>query len=474
MSCHPFAGSVEVYFGNGNGTFQAPKSLDAPVFAQAIAIADVNKDGNLDVVVLSAPNFPGNGSNQPYVSTVYVFLGDGHGNFASPISTALDEFATGLQVGDLNGDGFPDFAIASCCGFSNTEVWAGKGDGTFVGPNELPIGISSSFPVLADLGNGKPDLLVGTGNSIVSMLNISGEGIPTPIAAGSSPGATPTSTPTATPTSTKVATPTATPTSTKGATSTATPTSTATKSKTPTATPTATRTAMPTATPTAIAANTTLTASPSTINFGKVVATGTSKATKLTIGNKGAVTANISNITASASFMIASTGNTCSGRSIAPKKTCSFEVEFTPMTVENVTNGSIHVAYNGTSPGVTLMGDGIAVVLKTSTSLTLPAQAPGTTGKSKTLTLSNPNTVSVVLGSASRSGADGGSFKIASDTCSGHSLAAKGKCAIGLEFAPPANATGTQTATLSVGFTYGGNPGGASVNLIGTIKPPKK
>ncbi len=457
----PILGSVEVYLGDGNGSFQTPKSLDAPVFVQGIAIADVNKDGNQDIVVLSAPNSPT--GNQAYVSTVYVFMGDGHGNFGSPTSTVLDEFASGLQVGDLNGDGFPDLAIASCCGFSNTEVWAGKGDGTFVGPGELPIGVSSSFPVLADLtGNGKSDLLIGTGNNIVSMLNISGEGIPTPIAAGASPGATPTTTPTATPTATR------------GATSTATPTSTATKGRTPTATPTATRTATPTATPTAIVASTTLTASPSTINFGKVDATGTSKLVKVTLTNKGTVTANIANITASASFIIASSGNTCSGHSIAPKKTCAFQVGFTPATIENVTNGSIHVAYNGSSPGVTLMGDGIAVALKTSASLSLPEQAPGTIGKPKTLTLSNPNTISVVLGNASRSGSDPGSFKIASDTCSGHSLGAKGKCTIGVEFAPPANASGTQTATLGIGFIYGANSGSSSISLTGTLKPPKK
>ncbi len=470
----PIVGSAKVYLGDGNGSFQTPITLNAPVFPQAVAIADINKDGNQDIVVLSAPNFPT--GNQPYVSTVYVFMGDGHGNFGSPTSTALDEYATGLQVGDLNGDGFPDLAIASCCGFSNSEVWTGNGDGTFNGPTELRIGISSSFPVLADLGNGKPDLLVGTGNSIVSMLNISGEGIPTPIAAGSSPGTTPTSTPTATATSTKAPTPTATPTSTKAVTSTPTPTSTkpATPTATRTATPTATRTSTPTATPTAIAASTMLSARPSTIKFAKVDASGTSKLVKVTLTNKGAAAANISNITASASFMIASTGNTCSGHSIAPKKTCTFQVGFTPAMVESVTNGSIHVAYNGTSPAVTLMGDGIAVALKAPTSARFAAQAPGTIGKPKTLTLSNPNTVSVVLGSVSRSGADPGSFTIASDTCSGHSVGAKGKCTIGLEFAPPANAGGTQAATLSVGFTYGGNAGGASVSLTGTLKPPKK
>src|SRR5271155_1197796 len=54
----PFAasqvnGSVLVYLGNGNGTFQSPKTLSAPAFPQAVAIADVNDDGHPDIVVLS-------------------------------------------------------------------------------------------------------------------------------------------------------------------------------------------------------------------------------------------------------------------------------------------------------------------------------------------------------------------------------------------------------------------------------------
>ena len=154
----PVAGSVSVYLGNGNGTFQSPKTLSAPEFPQAVAIADVNNDGKMDIVVLSEV------SGQSFQSRVWVFLGDGKGNFGAGIETPLGEYADGLQVADLNGDGLPDLALASCCGFANSEVWAGNGNGTFTGPTELPVGISSSFPILADInGDNKLDLLVGTG-----------------------------------------------------------------------------------------------------------------------------------------------------------------------------------------------------------------------------------------------------------------------------------------------------------------------
>ncbi len=472
----PVAGSVKVYLGNGNGSFQAPKTLNAPVFAQAIATADVNNDSNEDIVVLSAPNFSG---NQPFVSTVYVFMGDGHGSFGSAITTTLDEFATGLQVGDLNADGFPDLAVTSCCGFANSEVWSGNGDGTFNGPNELPIGLSSSFPVLANLnGDSKPDLLVGLGKGIMSMVNISATGIPTPIQAGSTPTAT--ATPVRTPTAT--ATKTATATATKTATATATVVRTATPTSTPAPTKTATRTATPIGTPTKTATptpssaptTTTLIAAPGKSNFGKVDATGTSKLKKIKLSNKGSAAANISNISASAPFVIASSANTCTGHSIPPKKTCTFEVEFEPALVSEVTNGSLNVIYNGASPTVTLTGDAIAATLKAPRAGSFPAQAAGTVGRVKNLAFSNSSAVALVLGTATRSGADADSLQIASDTCSGHTLAPKAKCIVGVRFAPPADASGTQTATLALGFTYGANGGGVSINLAVKLKPPKK
>jgi hypothetical protein len=105
--------------------------------------------------------------------------------------------------------------------------------------------------------------------------------------------------------------------------------------------------------------STVLAASPAQLNFGNVAAAKTSKPKKVTLSNKGTLAAMISNVTATAPFTIAGGANTCSGQTIAPKKTCSFYVEFAPTTVANVT-GSINVTYNGTSPAVVLKGNGIA------------------------------------------------------------------------------------------------------------------
>ncbi|HYB89661.1 MAG TPA: choice-of-anchor D domain-containing protein [Candidatus Binataceae bacterium] len=127
---------------------------------------------------------------------------------------------------------------------------------------------------------------------------------------------------------------------------------------TPTPTATATQTATPTPTATATA-TTTLTAMPAKLSFGRVDVSGTSAPKKVTLTNKGKAPAQISNVTAAAPFLIAGGANTCTGQTIAVKKTCSFDVEFAPAAPGKVAGG-IDVAYNGASPTLVLRGDGIA------------------------------------------------------------------------------------------------------------------
>ena len=161
--------------------------------------------------------------------------------------------------------------------------------------------------------------------------------------------------------------------------------------------------------------------------------------------------------------------NTCSGQTIAPKKKCSFEVEFAPATRRRdrqIDRG----AYNGASPAMSLSGAGIAVTLKAPKSESFTAVDAGAVGKAKSIELSNPSTVPVTLETAALGAPDPGSFTIASDGCSGQLLASKSKCTVAVKFAPPGTASGTQTSTLSFGFTYGANNGSVSIALKSKVK----
>src|SRR5207247_1003460 len=78
---------------------------------------------------------------------------------------AAQNFATGLTpfsvaVGDVNGDGKPDLAVANYN--SNTvSVLLGNGNGTFQAAQNFATGATPRSAAVADLnGDGKPDLAV--------------------------------------------------------------------------------------------------------------------------------------------------------------------------------------------------------------------------------------------------------------------------------------------------------------------------
>jgi sugar lactone lactonase YvrE len=248
-----------------------------------------------------------------------------------------------------------------------------------------------------------------------------------------------------------------------------TPTVSATPTKTATPTATATVTPTPTVTPTAVSSPTTLSASPTTIKFGNVDATGTSKPKKVTLTNKGTAAAVIESVTATPPFAIAG-ADTCAGQTIAAKKKCSFEVEFAPATPNAVTGGSSEVSYNGANPAVSLSGIGVEVTLKAPSKETFSPVAAGSIGKSKKIKISNPGTVSVSLGATSIGGSDPGAFTITANSCTGTLGAKPGSCTITMEFTPKSGATGAQSATVGFSYTYGANAGAVSIPISGTVK----
>ena len=79
----------------------------------AVAVATLTKGGHPSIVISS------------YTSEdVYVYIGNGRGGFSSPASYKLP-IATGIAIGDVNGDGIPD--LVSAAGY----IAFGRGDGTF-------------------------------------------------------------------------------------------------------------------------------------------------------------------------------------------------------------------------------------------------------------------------------------------------------------------------------------------------------
>jgi hypothetical protein len=148
---HPPQSTVSVLLNDGKGGFQAARSFPIGNAPGAVALADLNGDGKLDLVVGTA-------------SGVAVMLGNGNGTFRGEV----DYSGGGAGVGDFNGDGIPDLT-------NGATVLLGKGDGTFGAP--ISTGVAGGAVAIADFNaDGKLDLVVANGGNSISVLLGRGDG----------------------------------------------------------------------------------------------------------------------------------------------------------------------------------------------------------------------------------------------------------------------------------------------------------
>src|SRR5881397_3916039 len=104
-------------------SFIARADLEVGTNPRSVAVGDFNGDGRLDLAVTNASSYDVPG-------TVSVLLGNGDGTFQSALSFAAGSNPLSVAVGDVNGDGRLDLAVANY--YSNdVSVLLGNGDGTF-------------------------------------------------------------------------------------------------------------------------------------------------------------------------------------------------------------------------------------------------------------------------------------------------------------------------------------------------------
>jgi len=125
------SGSITVLLGDGRGGFHAAPGSPFPAghLPNDIAIADMNGDGNLDLVIAN--------HQSPFLR---VFLGDGHGGFhlapGSPVDVHSYPHPHGVVVADFNSDGKLDAATDSW-GNNQIEILLGDGTGRLVTPGSF-------------------------------------------------------------------------------------------------------------------------------------------------------------------------------------------------------------------------------------------------------------------------------------------------------------------------------------------------
>jgi hypothetical protein len=141
------ASSVSILLGNGDGTFT--ERLPRPGTVDLVwlpAAGDFNADNKLDLIAPSATD-----------STASVLVGNGDGSFLPQMVTAVGGNSYHPQIADMDGDGNPDLVVASV----GLRILAGNGNGTFQAAQWFAAPDAWCGSAVADFnGDGAPDVVV--------------------------------------------------------------------------------------------------------------------------------------------------------------------------------------------------------------------------------------------------------------------------------------------------------------------------
>jgi hypothetical protein len=147
--------NVSVLLGTGTGSFGVATNFSAGGNPLSLAVGDFNGDGKQDLAVANGIT-PG---------TVSVLLNTGTGPWfpATPTTFSVGSNPWSVAVGDLNGDGKQDLAVANF-NSSNVSVLLNTGTGSFGVATNFSAGANPISVAVGDFnGDGKQDLAVANG-----------------------------------------------------------------------------------------------------------------------------------------------------------------------------------------------------------------------------------------------------------------------------------------------------------------------
>ena len=95
-------GTLSILLGKGDGTFQAAVNYPTGLTPACVAVGDFNGDGIPDLAVANN-----------WSATMGIFLGKGDGTFQPAVNHSCGQFPGCVVVADFNGDGILDLAVTN-------------------------------------------------------------------------------------------------------------------------------------------------------------------------------------------------------------------------------------------------------------------------------------------------------------------------------------------------------------------------
>ena len=139
----PEEGVLLIYFGRGGGAFSnSPLELEKYPNLVQLNTGDFSKDGNLDIAITYFQN------KNPDGTHLQIFLGDGARNFAVGQNVVINSQCNNIQVTDLNKDGNLDLVLAGAGSENETGLfissYLGDGAGNFTVQQVVDLGAGAT------------------------------------------------------------------------------------------------------------------------------------------------------------------------------------------------------------------------------------------------------------------------------------------------------------------------------------------
>ena len=133
--------SVHVLLGNGDGSFKAQSCYSLGHRVHDVTCVDVNNDGNMDILSADDTN-----------NSMSVLLGNGNGTFRAASSFTAGWATSTVSVADVNHDGYLDGIVSNKYSY-NISILMGNGDGTFKAQACYATGVDLYSHYTADLNS---------------------------------------------------------------------------------------------------------------------------------------------------------------------------------------------------------------------------------------------------------------------------------------------------------------------------------